>query len=277
MDSDGDLDALVARFHVNLLGAVRTQLAWLENPGLSLTETPSDGWTQHVLQDSRDGEKGPDVHFRNFELVRGNETLDCIIASEFWREELALYYTTTGWNNWTQVRRVAVDTTVGQSFDLYVDDINRDGKIDIMASSYSNRWGSVFVYEIPEDLENGTFVKHTIADGFKPNSFIGGQSMSPRSPKPFYPSKAYEEELVGGQQRKPLIMVSGDDDGNHYILEPISEDRGNWTYLKNLLIDTEKDTVGKYSIVDLDGDGYNEIVAAGYSIGRIYVFTYKPE
>ena len=71
-------------------------------------------------------------------------------------------------------------------------------------------------------------------------------------------------------------MLSGDDDGKHYILDPISQDPTNWLYNKHILVDTEKTTSGKFVVMDLDGDGYTEIVAAGYSSGTIYVFTYKP-
>ncbi|CAG7834280.1 unnamed protein product [Allacma fusca] len=277
MDKDGDLDALTARFHKPILGNTHTQFAWLENPGLNLRDTPVNGWTQHVIQDSYvDGNLGPDVHFRNFELVSRGETFDCILSAEFWREQLVLYYTSTGWSDWTQVRRIPIDITLGQPFDVYLDDFNRDGKIDILATGYNHTLGNVFAYEIPEDFRNGTFTKHTLADGFKANPIIGGQSMTPGSPKPFYPSKAYEDERIGGRQRKPYIIVSGDDDGKHYILEPNSEDANDWSYTKHILVDTEKTTSGKFAVVDLDGDGYTEIVAAGYSSGTIYVYTYKP-
>jgi hypothetical protein len=78
------------------------------------------------------------------------------------------------------------------------------------------------------------------------------------------------------RQRKPYIMVSGDDDGNHYILEPLSESPNDWSYEKHILIETNGTTTGKFAIGDFDGDGYTDIVAAGYSVGKIYAFTYAP-
>ena len=36
----------------------------------------------------------------------------------------------------------------------------------------------------------------------------------------------------------PPISLSGDDDGKHYILYPVSEDKNNWTYSKELIIET---------------------------------------
>lgn len=43
---------------------------------------------------------------------------------------------------------------------------------------------------------------------------------------------------------KPYIIVSGDDDGKHYILTPNSQDPNDWTYTKNVLVDTGATTSG---------------------------------
>lgn len=99
---------------------------------------------------------------------------------------------------------------------------------------------------------------------------------------------------------KQWILLSGDDDGNHYMVYPTSEDRDDWNYETHLLVATgnltcyiedvmnqkhdkvclcilEKATAGTMAVVDLDNDGYVEIIAAGYSAGEVYVFTYAPE
>jgi hypothetical protein len=62
----------------------------------------------------------------------------------------------------------------------------------------------------------------------------------------------------------------------HYILEPLSESPNDWSYEKHILIETNGTTTGKFAIGDFDGDGYTDIVAAGYSVGKIYAFTYAP-
>ena len=36
-------------------------------------------------------------------------------------------------------------------------------------------------------------------------------------------------------------------------------------------------TAGTMAVVDLDGDGYTEIISAGYTAGTVYVHTYAPE
>jgi hypothetical protein len=46
------------------------------------------------------------------------------------------------------------------------------------------------------------------------------------------------ETLENGNKRKPWISLSGDDDGNHYIMYPKSEDKDNWEYDLQLIIET---------------------------------------
>jgi len=84
-----------------------------------------------------------------------------------------------------------------------------------------------------------------------------------------------DQATADGLPPKQLLSVSGDDDGKHYILYPTNIDtRGDFTYDLYLLIDSGSDTVGTQAVVDLDGDGYVEIVSAAYSQGRVYVHTF---
>merc|ERR1711992_361676 len=78
-----------------------------------------------------------------------------------------------------------------------------------------------------------------------------------------------------GPQPKPWIAISGDDDGVHYIMFPKSEDPENWEYDIQVMVDTKATTAGTVAVVDLDGDGYTEIISAGYTAGEVYVFTFN--
>ena len=42
------------------------------------------------------------------------------------------------------------------------------------------------------------------------------------------------------------------------------------------MVDTEETTAGTMAVADLDGDGYVEVISAGYTKGRVYVFTFAP-
>merc|ERR1712107_710579 len=74
---------------------------------------------------------------------------------------------------------------------------------------------------------------------------------------------------------KTPIAISGDDDGVHYIMFPKSEDPENWEYDIQVMVDTEATTAGTMAVVDLDGDGFTEIISAGYTAGEVYVFTFN--
>nr|CAD7258101.1 unnamed protein product [Timema shepardi] len=87
----------------------------------------------------------------------------------------------------------------------------------------------------------------------------------------------YAYEIPSDFRGKPYILVAGDDNGKHYILSPTSNDADDWSYENNLLQDTSAATTGSAIAKDLDGDGYSEIVAAGYSAGQVYVFSYTPQ
>ena len=99
------------------------------------------------------------------------------------------------------------------------------------------------------------------------------------------------------RKHRKWILVSGDDDGHIYILRPTTEAVNDFSpYEKTVLINTNAQTAGKFfcfayierlyhlyafikgkpAVADLNGDGYSDIIAPGYSAGKIYVFTYAP-
>ena len=75
---------------------------------------------------------------------------------------------------------------------------------------------------------------------------------------------------------RPNILVSGDDDGRAYILEPLSSDPTNWNYKKNTIFDAGSGTVGQMAFADVDGDGYNDIFIPSYNQATVHVYTFAP-
>lgn len=49
-----------------------------------------------------------------------------------------------------------IDDTVGQTFDLLLEDFDNDGRIDFLLTSFDDtigvKSGSVYIYEIPDDV-----------------------------------------------------------------------------------------------------------------------------
>ncbi|XP_059470149.1 uncharacterized protein LOC132193464 [Neocloeon triangulifer] len=267
VNHDGFKDALTARFSLRTFGSDVLQLLWLENPG---TGEPSANWTQRIIF-----EGGPDVHFRITTMQANGQDFTVLVASEFFTEKLSIYYAADGSDSFlsdpsTLIQRVIDNVNIGQTFDLDVGDLNNDGRRELIVCGYNYSFGgNVFVFPIPDDFRTDEWQRITIASGFMPAP--GPNLMSPGAPQPFY--RGVDHQLSGD---KPYLFVSGDDDGRHYILEPVSQDPAVWDYTKHLLIDTNGTTTGKYSIHDIDNDGFNEIVAAAYSAGEVYVFTYGP-
>ncbi|XP_063223545.1 uncharacterized protein LOC134531678 [Bacillus rossius redtenbacheri] len=266
VNHDGSLDAVAARFDAPFDGSPRQkQLLWLENPGNGFLE----GWRQHVV-----AENASDVHFQLTHLTTPDGVRhQVLISAEFFNERLTLRYSEQG-NFWTDnrlVKTIVIDDTPGQTFDVYLMDLNRDGKEEIVLTAYNKTHGNVFVYDIPQDFRSQRFPRRTIASGFVANDLHGAAAMTPGCAKLFYKSR--EHERSGD---KPYLFLSGDDDGKHYILVPNSEDKHNWQYTTHLLENTFGNTAGAGTAVDLDGDGYTEIVSAGYTAGQVYVYSYDP-
>ncbi|KAA0195808.1 hypothetical protein HAZT_HAZT000173 [Hyalella azteca] len=254
-------------------GQVLHDVMYYENTGTGFSE----GWPEHVISSA-----GGDVHFAPVTLSAGGRDYDCIVLGEFFEQRLSILWTDSPDNDWTDPSMInyrVINPTAGQTFDVLIDDFNRDGTLEIMSTEYKTDvgLGQVTVYFFPADFRTDDFASVVVADNFIPNPIVGGQSMSPGTPKTYYPSAAYANELeTDGLPHKPWILLSGDDDGRMYILYPDTEVRDDWTYRKNILVDTLDTTVGKMAHGDIDNDGYEEIIVAGYSAGQLYVYTYAP-
>jgi len=282
VNDDGLIDAMTARFYVPLFGGdpVR-ELVWFQNPGTPRPSSHGDWeWESHVLV-----RQGPDVYFEEHILEADGVEYSVIVTAELWDENVMLYYvenTPGAWANADQIKSVTIDTEPGQPFECHMADLNLDGTMEIMASAFDHRkgneTGNLWAYTLQGDWRNAEDWKRiSLASGFQANSYLFGSSMTPGKQRLFYPSEEYKNtpnEL--GNQPKPWIALSGDDDGIHYIMHPMSEDPTNWDYDLKIMVDTEATTAGTMAIYDFDGDGYMEIVSAGYTEGMVYVYTFAP-
>ncbi|KAJ8039877.1 hypothetical protein HOLleu_14018 [Holothuria leucospilota] len=132
--------------------------------------------------------------------------------------------------------------------------------------------GKLLAYEVPwDDLRFGTFVKHVLAEGFAPHGIVTGEgSGAPGLAFSIMPS-------TSEPRQKPIIIMTGDDDGNAYIFESCSDSSPNdWCYTKTSIFQANRGTVGAPAAKDVDGDGDIEIFIPTWTDGKVHVLKYHP-
>merc|ERR550534_2831897 len=281
VDDDGLLDCMAARFNVDFFGNTKSEFVWMKNPGnLKPDGTGWTGWEQHVLI-----ENGPDVHVTMHTLEDQGQNYSVIITGELWTNRVMLYYVWDkpgAWSDPANIQSVVIEPDCGTIFEANAYDINADGKLEILASctdGQDGKEGNFYLYTLPDNWRSPeNWERKLLAGNFKPfQSTFNPKTMSPGKFKIFYPSLDYESQTnEDGSRLKPWISLSGDDDGKHYLLYPQSEDKEDWNYDIETIIDTGADTSGTMAIMDLDGDGYQELISAGYSADKVYVHTFSP-
>jgi hypothetical protein len=216
--------------------------------------------------------------------MMGDTEYSVILAGELWTQRVMLYYVENvpgAWSYPENIGSVVIASNLGLIFQAEFIDVNADGRLDAISSSTDEEKneGTLNVWLMPDNWMEDPWTQVPLATGFVPRTgFLNSNLMTPGKMLLFYPSNDYAaQKNEDGSSVKPWISLSGDDNGRHYILYPSSEDKNDWTYNQELIIDSEAQTVGTQAIVDLDGDGYMELIAAGYSADTVYVHTFKTD
>lgn len=207
MNGDGRLDVLTARVNKPLLGKSTGQLVWLEQPA---TDNPFSQvpWLEHVLVE------GPDVIFVVAQLSTVPGTFQVVAAEFFSFQSLTIYSfnSTTLALLWSR----AIDDSVGAFEAVYLADLNADGRTEIVASTHlGGAGGAIYAYEIPPNLQHGSYARHTLADNF-PVTEGGPQQASPGFSYAVHPK-------VADQASRPYILVAGDGSQAAYVMTPCGD------------------------------------------------------
>ncbi|XP_071095835.1 uncharacterized protein [Haliotis cracherodii] len=260
MNGDGRIDAVSCRAKKPLIGGAQGELVWFEHPASGALQHP---WTMHVI------DHGPDVYFDFLTLHTPQGTFDCIVTAGFFSKSLNIYWTTDQsgkWDDTSKIKSRVIDHSFGAVFDVQAVDLNGDGGLDLLVTGNDAHTAYVYSYEIPADFRTGKFQRHTLAGGFSPRLKGIGHG-APGSAQTVFPTSH--------TNGKPVIVLSGDDDGRAYVLKPSSTSHGDWTYDKETFLDVGQGTVGEIAIKDVDGDGYGEVFVPAYTQGYVYVYTFR--
>jgi hypothetical protein len=262
INGDGRLDLLAARATVPTLPWKKkaADLVWLEQPA---SGAMGGSWAEHLIVSD-----GPDVAFA---LVQWGSGPFQIVSTQFFTAQALSLWWCEG-ASWAAcsdggsgaVKSRVIDGSVGAFFNVQLADLNGDGKAELLATNnVADGKGKVLAYEVPDDWKAGDFASHVLQDGYKPK----GSTLLPGKGAP-----GVARTLPTLVNKKPLILVSGDDAGTVYLLSAASAAAGDWSYDAELVAEGSA-TVGSPAFGDANGDGVPELWVPNYSDNKMLVFA----
>ena len=269
MDMDGDgLDDIVTVRSGFLTGPVTyppfSELVWFQNPGDDLdANTP---WTETVLYGGPTvGFLGPDIalYAHDFE----NDGVPEIVATHFFTGsaqapggpppmsgKISIYGAPVGmtWgmvNQFVPIRTADISTDQGFPFDVLIVDLDRDGKVDVLATNHqpdgctfptSNPVpGRVYALEQPAsgNLFEDDWTTHVLLDDIYPQPSLQPVRppgrLAPGHAKAFAPKRGD----LNKPNKRPWIVVGGDEAGKVWILKPRKGPHHAWEYTSSVVFD----------------------------------------
>ncbi len=264
MDGDGLKDIVTVRSGFRV-GATTYppygELVWFKNPGTALkADVP---WKETVIWGGpAAGFLGPDIDLAAADLDR--DGVPEIVATHFFSGstgngpptggKIVLYGAPAG-QKWTAVnltngslpRRKEISTDQGFPFGVQLVDLNRDGKLDVLASNHapdnctaqtsSAVPGRVYALEMPKDgnIFVSPWLTRILLDNIRPNPSMPGTTgsgrLAPGKAKAFFTLRSQESTS------KPHIVVGGDEASKVWVLRPQSTLSTNWNYDVSVVFD----------------------------------------
>lgn len=270
VDGDGKLDILSNASKKSTLGALNERLLWLKG-------NDTDDRFEKTATVISDGNGGP---FPRFVDLNGDGKKDIALAQYFNKDTSAngsfiWFEQTDNIENWT---KHIIDNESGESFMLeFIDDLCGDGVRRAVGVNHVNTADSpngpkegVFVFDIPEDPTQKWPKKNIATDIQSRKSPLTGPQAAPG---------LFGYGDITGNGLTDLV-VSGDGDSRVFWFEQTS----SCNFVQHTLDGVAGASInsagsfgqaGGMQIVDLDGDGKNEIIVTLYEDNKLYIYKVK--
>lgn len=252
-NGDGNLDCMTVRviksgwFSFTFEG----ELLWYENPGADLLL--SQKWKSHKIAD------GPDVYFKT-RMYQGNIA---VFATEFFNDVPKLSLQFVNMRGELVSSRV-IDDNMGNPFGVELVDLDGDGKEDLLATNHQDDEDAikmgVFAYEIPDDLANGDFIRHTVAYNVSNIKMVIPGVGAPGFAHGFYP----REGMTGPKH----VITAGDGSFDVWYSRPV----GRFQY-DTQIIDIGG-TTGELLHYDFTGDGVLDVLIPDNDYWKLKALTF---
>jgi len=279
LDNDGKRDIITTSTQTqdatnnnnSSINPKKAKIEWYRNLG-------SGNFEYHVINDSLGGV------FLKMHDIDNDGDRDIAVSQFFWNtnrpalvwlENVAAPAAANNWQgNWNYH---IIDHTTGLGYYLEFEDINGDGKTDLVFDNHNNLNNSAIVdangnkikpglfwFEIPTNpAASSQWTKHVIYEGFKCTLYDFSNPASQGTPGIF---------SIGDIDYNGLkdIAVPGDGNDSLYIFRQLA----NHSFQKEI-VDLGK-MFGQTKIADVDNDGQLEIVAAKHNFPEIFQILLPP-
>jgi hypothetical protein len=251
VNGDGLKDIITVRsnfnpllFHFIPMG----ELVWFKNPGRNAI-LHGFLWQENVIYGGFPV-GGPDIVIKAIDLDGDN--VPELVTTAFFDKQILLFGAPCNDSGvlctWKGVRKVsnpprvkAISANQGRPFDIELVDLNKDGRVDILATNHqygldcnSNEVvaGRVYALEQPESgkIFDDEWTIHILMDGIRPNVTPKGKRNCRMAPGH---AGAILAPNSGSNDDMPWIVVGGDEASKVWLLQPVRD----WMYESTVVFD----------------------------------------
>jgi len=256
MDGDGLKDIVTVRSGFKVQPGIcwppnNGEVVWFKNPGAAIDkDTP---WPEFILSGYPTNQNSADISLDMYDF-EGDGVPEIVGGNFFTGEAITLYGAPVG-GDWTDVnaatappRTATLTGDQGWIFGVRVVDLNRDGKMDILASNHqSDNCFTPTMQEIPGrvigleqplsgDIFNDPWTVRILKDDIRPNPTFPEPSSGPGRLAPGLAQEIWPTPFNEFYD-KPYILVGGDEASKVWLLKPQSQDPNDWNYDSAVIFD----------------------------------------